>query len=733
MLKYVKIVVSCLLLGALLWSADWADVRQKLSHAHVEWLLPAMLLLALQFPISSYKWGRSLAIHGLRFRFLFLQKVLCIAFFFNNFLPTSIGGDAYRVVRTLPEEGLRSRAVSAVLLERLLGFAALLLIGFICAVISYEDYETSLVGAYATVVGLGAASALLLFLAGRVSWVKRVLSHRKLKFLVENARLIFSDRRGLLIVGAVSFGFQLLAVGIVYILFRAFGESPPFTTCALVAAVSGIAAVLPISINGLGVTEGAFVYTATELGLAFDPAVMVAFALRVLVIPLSLICGLVYMFEGKKGGKEKIEYREIAAASRAAGEVSHRRPAKVSNPERRGNAGGRFHVLLLNYEYPPVGGGGGVASRDLAEALVEEGHRVTVVSSAFEGLPLVENSGGVRIIRVPVLLRTKQDTASHISMLSFVPSAYLAVDRMPARRTVDVINTHFAVPTGPAGVAVARRLRRANVLSIHGGDIFDPSKALSPHRTPLLWRTVRTMLKTADAVVAQSSDTLKNARSYYRIERPIEVIPLGLKPYRLPEKKREDLGLPRNATVLCTIGRLVRRKNINELLEVLGRLVKTAAFFLVVIGDGPELEGLRSKAEALGLAPYVRFCGRVSEELKYAYLCNADIYVSTALHEGFGIVFLEALYCGLPIVCYDRGGQTDFLQDGETGFVVPLHAAGRFEQAVRSLASDPQLRRRIGEQNRKRVQAFTIRACARRYAELFEDCIHRSVRRKRAP
>ncbi len=70
--------------------------------------------------------------------------------------------------------------------------------------------------------------------------------------------------------------------------------------------------------------------------------------------------------------------------------------------------------------------------------------------------------------------------------------------------------------------------------------------------------------------------------------------------------------------------------------------------------------------------------GRVSEELKFQYLNASDVYFSTAIHEGFGIVFLEAMECGLPVICYNRGGQVDFLSNENTGYLIKLGDADSF-------------------------------------------------------
>ena len=107
---------------------------------------------------------------------------------------------------------------------------------------------------------------------------------------------------------------------------------------------------------------------------------------------------------------------------------------------------------------------------------------------------------------------------------------------------------------------------------------------------------------------------------------------------------------------------------------------------LVVIGDGPEKDEVRRVAAELGIAERVHLLGFVSDEDKYRALSVADVFVSASQHEGFGLMFLEALASGLPVVCYDDGGQTDFLATGETGYVVKLNDTTAFAAALADLA-----------------------------------------------
>ena len=128
-------------------------------------------------------------------------------------------------------------------------------------------------------------------------------------------------------------------------------------------------------------------------------------------------------------------------------------------------------------------------------------------------------------------------------------------------------------------------------------------------------------------------------------------------------------------------------------------------------------------AERLGVGRRIRFAGSVSDAEKYSLLAISDIFASTSQHEGFGLVFLEAMACGLPVVCHDRGGQTDFLRDGETGRLTGVGDHDGFVEALRKLAESPDERRRMGGRNREIVESYFIEHCARSYEELFEKVL----------
>jgi len=379
-----------------------------------------------------------------------------------------------------------------------------------------------------------------------------------------------------------------------------------------------------------------------------------------------------------------------------------------------------MRILFCNYEYPPLGGGGGVVMAALAREL---GRRptVTVLTSGAMGLPAESREGGVRVIRVPVFFRRELAVANFPSMAAYLPMASWRGLTLRQSGEFDLVNTHFAVPTGPVGQLLAKLYGVPNVLSLHGGDMYDPSKRSSPHRHAWLRMPIRQLLKRADALVGQSRNTLEHVEKIYRVRRASHLIPLGIdRPPAMTSGTRQDLGIPDDAFVMVTVGRLVTRKATIQLVEALQAAGRSGAHLLIV-GDGPDAAAVRRAGAEAGLAGRVHLLGQLSDEDKYRALAAADAFVSASQHEGFGLVFLEAMAYGLPIICYDHGGQTDFLVNGETGFVVALNDLQAFTQAIIVLHDQLQVRQAMAQKNRRLVEEFFIDKCANRYETVFEE------------
>jgi glycosyltransferase involved in cell wall biosynthesis len=382
-----------------------------------------------------------------------------------------------------------------------------------------------------------------------------------------------------------------------------------------------------------------------------------------------------------------------------------------------------MRILFCNFEYPPLGGGAGVTNAWLAEELAKR-HEATVLTSQGLDQPWERVENGVRVIRVPVFFRKKAAVANLLSMFAFIPMAISKGKKLLETTHYDVINTHFVLPTGPVGDAIARAGGVPNVLFLHGGDLYDPSKFTSPHRHPLLRVWIRRLLRRADVVAAHSRNILETMRHFYTPEIEGVRIPAMIPRPKLGTACRQDYGCRQDDVLLVTVGRLVARKAMAQLIAVMDDL-RDERVRLLIVGTGPQEHRLKEETRQRQLEDRILFLGRVEESEKLRLLRMSDIYVSSSQHEGFGLVFLEAMASGLPIVCYDHGGQTDFLEDNSTGYVLPLNDVAGFGMGCRGLIKDRALRRRMGQENLRRVEAFFVERCARQYEAVLLEAVSR--------
>ncbi len=383
----------------------------------------------------------------------------------------------------------------------------------------------------------------------------------------------------------------------------------------------------------------------------------------------------------------------------------------------------KINILIINYEFPPLGGGGGVATYDLALEWVKSAN-VHVITSSFKGLPSYENINGIHVHRVKIFFRKSRDAATFISMLSYLPAGLIRALSLALKYKFDVINTHFVVPSGPLGYVISKLFGIPNVLSLHGGDIYDPSKKISPHRSRFFKSVVRFLLNRADVIVAQSSNTRNNAIEYYAPKKEIQIIPLAFHPPVIPKTSRKKLGLHEKDFICITIGRLIKRKSIDILIRAIA-LFDNPAIKLLIMGDGPEREYLESLVKELSLHDRVQFMGFVADEKKFAYLSQSDLFVLTSMHEGFGIVFMEAMYCGLPIVATNHGGQVDFLIHGENAMLINVGDVEKCAESIMKFYNDKKLYQYCSVNNKKKITTFYAENVAERYMNIFLTLVNK--------
>ena len=341
-------------------------------------------------------------------------------------------------------------------------------------------------------------------------------------------------------------------------------------------------------------------------------------------------------------------------------------------------------ILVLNYEYPPVGGGGGRLCQKLAEALVVCGHEVRVVTAGVGMLPRESESGGVRIFRPPTG-RKREDTCSVPEMGFYILGAFGEAWRQAREWKPDVIHAHFVVPTGVLAAAVSRLTGIPYVVTAHLGDV--PGGV--PEQTSGLFRFVapvaRWVWRGAAARTAISRFVGELAGMGFGTP-PDAVIPNGIPEIPPPATPRDPVP------EILLVGRLSVQKNPLLAADALSRLPGHLAWKLTVIGKGPLEADFRDALGAAGLLGRVEFCGWLEEGEVRRRMERASILLMPSLHEGLPMAAVEALWHGLAIVGSRIGGMREVVEDGRNGALCPLDA-GAFAAALRGLLEDPE---RIG-------------------------------------
>jgi phosphatidylinositol alpha-1,6-mannosyltransferase len=269
------------------------------------------------------------------------------------------------------------------------------------------------------------------------------------------------------------------------------------------------------------------------------------------------------------------------------------------------------------------------------------------------------------------------------------------------RRRFDLIECGQAFPASLFAWFLRRLYGTPYMVWVHGNDL------LGPARYRLLALALRRSLRAAQAVITNSSYTARIVASFGIPAARIRVIA----PVVDTRRFRPATGLPalrdryriRDRKVLLTVCRLVERKGVDMTLEALARAVAVRPDILyLIVGEGPQRSELESLAWNLGLRDHVVFCGAVSdEELPLHYhLASAFVMPSRYIEkegsvEGLGLVYLEAMASGVPVIAGRSGGVPDIVRDDDTGLLVDPGSVTQLAAAILSLLTDDNLAERL--------------------------------------
>jgi glycosyltransferase involved in cell wall biosynthesis len=391
-----------------------------------------------------------------------------------------------------------------------------------------------------------------------------------------------------------------------------------------------------------------------------------------------------------------------------------------------------MRILVLNYEYPPLGGGAAVATAALAHGLLERGVTVDVVT-AGAGLRTERRApdrpaephtdGGLTVYRVKSR-RTGVHEAGMGDAGSYLVAALPLIRRLLGTHKYDVVHVFFSLPTG-ALLPFLNLRGTPVVVSLRGSDVpgYDPHNSSLQLAHRVLAPLTRWIWRRADRVVAVC-ESLGRLALHTWPDLRYAVVPNGVD-LALFHPAAAAARVPSKKIRCVAVARLIERKGLGDLIRALA-LLERGRFELEIVGGGADQRVLHDLAVQLGVEDDIRFLGPLPRAEVAERYRAADLFTLPSSAEAFGNVFAEALASGLPIVGSAIGGIPDLVEHGSNGLLVPPGDVQALAGAIRYLADDPELRAEMGVRNRAKAEATLEWAqVTRRYQSIYEAIQHR--------
>ena len=395
-----------------------------------------------------------------------------------------------------------------------------------------------------------------------------------------------------------------------------------------------------------------------------------------------------------------------------------------------------MRILVLNYEYPPLGGGAAVATAALAQGLVQRGVQVDVVTAgagssaerraSSSSCDSIEHSG-LTVYRVRSR-RTGVHEAGMADAATYLVAALPVIRRLLRANAYNAVHVFFSLPTGALLPFLDLRGTPV-VVSLRGSDVpgYDPHNHGLQVAHRLLAPLTRWIWRRADRVVAVC-ESLGQLALHTCSDLRYSVVPNGVDLTLF--HPREPIGLRPVKAIRClAVARLIERKGLGDLIRAMA-LLERGRFQLEIVGGGADEALLRSLAVDLGVAEDIHFAGPLQRSEVARRYRSADLFTLPSSAEAFGNVFAEALASGLPIVGSSVGGIPDLVEHGTNGLLVQPGDIKALAGAIRYLADDPELRRDMAQRNRAKAEAsLEWSQVTRRYLSTYEAIQNRAPAR----
>lgn len=409
-----------------------------------------------------------------------------------------------------------------------------------------------------------------------------------------------------------------------------------------------------------------------------------------------------------------------------------------------------MNIAMLSYHTCPLAtlggkdtGGMNVYVREITRHLGAMGVHVDVFTrSQDEHVPHVLHDLGYgnRVVHIPA--GPEYPLPKNV-LASFLPEFVNGVRDFTNSKGIkyDLVHSHYWM-SGVAGLELRAVWNAPVVQMFHTLVLMKNRVAQSPDEIEGQYRLEgeQSVLKSADRVIAATPAEMAQLQWLYQADiRKVVVIPPGVDIGRFypipPDEAKEFIGVPPCGRMILFVGRIEPLKGLDVLLESIAHLRKRDSleeirFCLVVIGGekesdsemmSAEMARIQALREQFGLEDLVAFLGKRSQDTLPYYYSAAEVVVVPSYYESFGMVALEAMACGTPVVASQVGGLAYLVQDGVTGYTVPVDDPHSLAERLMSLLSDPALRNNMGKQAIQYAQGYAWEHIAQRLTVVYDE------------
>ena len=337
-------------------------------------------------------------------------------------------------------------------------------------------------------------------------------------------------------------------------------------------------------------------------------------------------------------------------------------------------------ILTLNYEYPPLGGGAGVITKNICKGLSRLGHSVSVITAG-----IYENNGrfyedNIEIIRLPS--KRKHKHKSDVSeMLSWIDLAIPESLKFCETNKPDLVFAHFALPGGAVARVIKKKTGIPYVIMSHGHDIpwYFPQQMFFYHLATYF--RIKGIYKDSEALFLQSQFMKENADRFSGKNNRHKniIIPNGcdIENFQIVKPNKDD------CLRIFTGGRMVAQKDPLTLIRAVEILKQESLpFHLTIAGDGPLLPSIKKYCEQKNLTSDITFTGWLGKDEIYKHLAASHVFVLPSLNEGMSISLIEALSCGIYSIVTPISGNTDLVKEEVNGKFFPVRDFRKLSQEL---------------------------------------------------